>query len=715
MPISHWLQNRKIQAVLIMVLTSIVLVATESQIGLTWDEDIYSRASELYTTWLGQLFTQPAAALSKAGIDRSWEFNHEHPPLGKIWSGIVWQGARFIFNDLTAHRLGNMILVSVLVVLLYLLIAESYGLAAGFAAAAALLTMPRFFMHSHLAALDMPVACAVVFVTFLYWRTKDNPSWKWTLILGLVWGLALSTKFYAGFLPAALFLWALIFRRKLKLLVRIVVMTLIGIPFSFAIWPWIYPDIPGRVWNFLEWQFHEHPSIAQWYLGELYMPPPWHYTFVVTWAIIPLTLTVLYLIGIVRAGRKWREADSLGGILVISALFPLLAMAIGRAKLYDQERIFMPVFPFLAALAGVGFGWLAIGIRRAADRLQKPRWAVPATVLAVVLAFLPQSISMVRLYPYLLSYYSENVGGLPGANRMGMETTYWCESYAAAIPYLNEHAQPGDMIWVDPHSQNVMVYYQVHGQLRNDVKIAYSPVYPTWPFVYDEYGPPTVATYRSSDFIVLQYRQTLMGSTRDNPDRDHYSPHPDFQWVSEHEPVYQLSHDDVPIMEIYSNPQDQASELGQVFKSEAGNFTVQVPAYLEFAETTHDVDSGNPGTGMLSVHIYQSGSYTIHYFDLPTELVADPNASRALLDGIRDLWLRDFKGTLIEERAISLGDHPGREAFVEVKPKNQPNKIKIRYYLVQNRIYLIWASIPKDGMFTAEMEAFLQSFALLED
>ena len=88
-----------------------------------------------------------------------------------------------------------------------------------------------------------------------------------------------------------------------------------------------------------------------------------------------------------------------------------------------------------------------------------------------MLAFLPQSISIAKLYPHLLSYYSANVGGLRGAKRLGMETTYWCESYADAIPYLNEHAKPGDMIWVDPLSQNVMVYYQVNGKLRGTVEV----------------------------------------------------------------------------------------------------------------------------------------------------------------------------------------------------------------------------------------------------
>jgi len=119
MAIPRWLQNRKIQALLIMVLTLILLVATEPRIGLTWDEDIYMRASEIYTSWFGKLVTRPAAALTKYGIDESWSFNSEHPPLDKIWSGIVWSGARFFFNDQTAHRLGNMILVSLMVGLLY--------------------------------------------------------------------------------------------------------------------------------------------------------------------------------------------------------------------------------------------------------------------------------------------------------------------------------------------------------------------------------------------------------------------------------------------------------------------------------------------------------------------------------------------------------------------------------------------------------------------
>jgi hypothetical protein len=314
------------------------------------------------------------------------------------------------------------------------------------------------------------------------------------------------------------------------------------------------------------------------------------------------------------------------------------------------------------------------------------------------------------------------VGGIPGAARLGLETTYWCETYSAALPYLNEHAKPGDMIWVDPLSQNVMVYYQVQDRLRSDVKISYIA---EWPFVYPEYGPPTMATYTTSDFIVLQYRQTLMGSTPANPDRHFYSPHPDAEWISARKPLYQLIQDGVPIMEIYSGLPAQGfkSELGQAavpvpadwraFESEAGNFTVQAPPNRDFAETTQKVD-------IASVHVFESfseedGSYAIFYLDLPAEWVADPNVSQGLLNSTRDGWLNIFQGTLIEERDVSLGDHPGGEAIITANINDLPVKFKIRYYLVQNRYYQIMVGIPKDRAFPVDMDAFLQSFALLKE
>jgi 4-amino-4-deoxy-L-arabinose transferase-like glycosyltransferase len=730
MSIPNWMKNRNVHAVLIMVLVLILLVATEGQIGLTWDEPDYIIASEAYNAWFGDVVADPGGALSTAGIEESWSVNHEHPPLDKIYSGFVWAAARHVFDDLTAHRMGNMILAAVTAGLLYLLLAESFSWAAGLAAVAALLTLPRFFFHAHLAALDVPAACAIFIVTFLFWKTKDDPSRKWTVVLGLAWGLAFATKINAVFLPPALFLWALLFRREGRMFERIILMGIIGVLFSFAVWPWLYPEFPARALDYLAWITTEHWKIGQWYLGQMYMPPPWHLPFVITWAVVPLTLTALYWIGIVRALVKRFEADGLGILLIINAVVPLLALTTGGSMVYDNDRLFMPAFPFLAALAGAGFGWILTGIRRAAERVQQPRLAAPAGVLAALLFFLPQTLSLVRLYPHLLSYYSETVGGLPGATRMGLETTYWCETYASAIPFLNENAGPGDMVWVDPWSHNVMIYYQVHGLLRDDIQIAFPPFSP--PSFFSEYGPQTFADPEQSNWIVVQYRQTTIGSTPEYPGRDSYIPHPDSEWLAGHEPEFRLEYDGLPIMEIYANEppvpeepepgggdgEEEADPLAYtvedgLFTAETGNFTLQVPPGLEFSATSFPV----AGAG-LTVHRFSglgegSVQYNIVYFDYPGGSSSDPDAAKGILTGMRDGWLGEIQGTLVEDHPISLGEYPGMEGIAETDIEGRPMKIKYVHYMVGSRCYQISVWIPKDGEFTEEMEAFLDSFAVL--
>ena len=145
-------------ALLLAAFTILLLGVTAHNIGLTWDEPIYMEASENPVAWLGELFTRPQYAFSDECIQEYWRLNHEHVPFDKVWSGLIWSGARHLFDDITAHRLGNIILCGGLVALLYLMLAPAYGRDAGLAAAGALLTMPRFFFHSHLAALDVPTA-----------------------------------------------------------------------------------------------------------------------------------------------------------------------------------------------------------------------------------------------------------------------------------------------------------------------------------------------------------------------------------------------------------------------------------------------------------------------------------------------------------------------------------------------------------------------------
>ena len=198
-------------AVLLGALAIALLTATAPHIGLTWDEPAYISASESYVAWFWRLITWPRYALSAQGIEEHWTANHEHPPLDKVWCGLVWSVARFLFDDLTARRLGNIILAGALVALLYHLVAKEIRRTAGLATVGALLTMPRFFLHAHLAALDVPAAFVVFGTVFAFWRTRERRALSWDVWMGIIWGLAMATKINAIFVPLTLLVWTLIF------------------------------------------------------------------------------------------------------------------------------------------------------------------------------------------------------------------------------------------------------------------------------------------------------------------------------------------------------------------------------------------------------------------------------------------------------------------------------------------------------------------------
>lgn len=527
-------------SILISIFVFILLLATAPNIGLTWDEPAYIAASESYMDWFGFVFENSEQAFTQKAVDYSWIINKEHPPLDKIWSGIVWSVARNFTSDLVAHRMGNMILVAVLTGLLYLLIYDSYGQIAGLAAVASLLTMPRFFFHAHLSALDVPAAVSTFIVTFVFWKTLDKTHWGWSLLLGLIWGLALATKINAVFVPLIFGLWLLIFRREIRLFIRLFIMGIVSIPVFIAVWPWLYFQTFERLKEYIAFVTTDHWEIGQYYFGEFFMPPPWHFGFVMLWAVLPLGLTILYFIGIISAGIS-RQDKGLSWLLFLSALTPILAIATGKSMVYDNERLIMVSFPFLAGLCGIGFGWLVSRFKQFSLRWNSPLVSRSGIFVIVLIAFAPQLITMIRLYPHLLSYYGEGVGGLSGATKLGLETTYWCETYNIALPILNEQAQPGDLVWVDPWSHDVMIYYQTQGLLRDDVLIL-APS-PTTSILGPDAPTPLAMPMETADWYVFQHRQSMLGFDGEN--------NPILNILKQKTVVYEYSFDGVPIFTLY--------------------------------------------------------------------------------------------------------------------------------------------------------------------
>jgi hypothetical protein len=534
-------------AVVVGVLTATLLIATAGDIGITWDEPAYIAASGSYNAWFHQLIFGPHGVLNQSVVDHAWIVNSEHPPLDKTVSGLVWLAARHIFDDLLAHRLTNILLISITVAMLYQMMALELGQVAGWATVAALLLMPRFFFHAHLASLDVPAACMIVIVTYVFWQTKESARFRHTLLLAVVFGLAIATKVNAAFVLPTLFLWVLLFRRKSYLVIRLLLAGVLGIFVFIGIWPWLYYDTVNRFRDYLDFFLVYHKRIGQFFQGRTQTPAPWYFPFVITWAVIPLGTTILYFLGILRGFFRRRDR-AFCAMLALNALVPLLVLASGKSLVYDDDRLFMPTFPFLAALAGMGFSWLVVLLKAFFQRLRRPGFAVALSAAAAIGFLITPILGIVTFYPHYLSYYSESVGGLPGATKLGLETTYWAESFKEAVDYINRNAKPGDSVWVEPATYDILVYDQLHGILRDDVTIAIT--YDTDPqtvFGKDVPFPKVAVPYTQATFVIVEYRQTFLYDANGQPTDV-------LQWMSGLKPVYRVERQGVPILDIYHNP-----------------------------------------------------------------------------------------------------------------------------------------------------------------
>jgi hypothetical protein len=119
--------------------------------------------------------------------------------------------------------------------------------------------------------------------------------------------------------------------------------------------------------------------------------------------------------------------------LLAGSIATFLVLFSTGVAVYDGERLFLVTFPLWAILIGLGF--------RDTWRWAGQRIALRITLLALLAG---QGYGVVALHPFGLSYYNVLVGGLPGAERLGLELTYWGDAVdGVLLDQLASSAQRG--------------------------------------------------------------------------------------------------------------------------------------------------------------------------------------------------------------------------------------------------------------------------------
>jgi len=405
---------------------SLVLVGMVQE-GMGWDEPEQIHAGASYTYW----FTDGTDRLSDTTIRQFWTWDPAHPPLGKLFMGLMVRLVGGMLGTVSAARIASAVALGATIALLAAWSERELGARAALLAGVSLLFFPRVFGAAHFASLEAPMMFAWLLTVVTFERAlRTSPASRGlraafspaALLAGLAFGLALLTKLNALFLPFVLWPWALA-RYRRRALGPILASLVLGPLLFVAGWPWLYHDTVGRTLGYLLEKVGR-PVLPVYYLGRLCMSgyPPWHYPLVMLAVTVPVGLLAAAVFGTVTALKR-RPRSVTAELSLVNLAGILLVAALPWSPKYNGVRLFLPAFPFLAVLTAVGleriWNWVSA---RAGPWRRRGRALLIAGLLC-------QGFGLVWTWPFTLTYYSAVVGGRWGAQRLGFETMYWGEAF----------------------------------------------------------------------------------------------------------------------------------------------------------------------------------------------------------------------------------------------------------------------------------------------
>jgi len=364
-----------------------------------------------------------------------------HPPVSDILSSIfnrVLFGHLKIVNDVDSYRVYGILLAAILVGVVYYWIGGIYGGFSGLIAAASLALYPLFWAESHFnTEKDVPETAYFFFFVYSFYRGFTQKKWKWILASGIFVGLALGTKFNVLFVVFIIVPWLLmylkgkIFRKEnLKLLLISLLAVLIGIVIFYGTWPFLWQDLGGGT-----------QKVFGFYKGIGTSSSLGINTYPLIWIAIttPLVILSLFLVGLIKIVVNFRiDRKLLGFILILVFAGPVVRVVLPGKNIYGGIRQIMEYIPFMAAVAGIGAGYVIQGLKTKKS----------LGYFLILFGFLSLSTTLIRIHPNENVFFNVLIGGLKGAKEKNI--TSWGNTfggaYRQAFAWVNENVEEGSSL-----------------------------------------------------------------------------------------------------------------------------------------------------------------------------------------------------------------------------------------------------------------------------
>jgi len=464
---------------------------TSRDYAMVWDEGHTVRRERTLADWFSRVAAGGPArskAFSRAALESSWPFSREEPdghtPFYALLGLVGWWSSHRWVDPLTAYRFGPMVLASFTIGVVYLHLAGRRGRIAGLVGAGSMALLPHLFSLSHYAHYDMPVTCLWLITQIAFLNSLRSRRWR--LLMGLAFGLAVGTKFTGIFAIVPPLLWV-VFREWLPRIrfapalvgdeaesqsshfrgtSALFVAGFVAALTLYAIHPPWWSDPVAGVSRFVASNLTRAQTkpIPTMYLGEFYaFALPWHNTLVLNAVSVPVLTLLLGLSGVVAiVGRRSRDPE--GWLWIFSWATLMIVRALPMTPGQDGVRLFLPSIASLCILAGIG---AQAFVSRGKTWIGK---MLGGLLIAGCLA--EPLIGIYELYPFTLSYYNKAIGGLPGAERVGFELTYYWDTMGQEFfGRVREQRKKRALELRFPSTLVNIAFLREWGDLPGDVKV----------------------------------------------------------------------------------------------------------------------------------------------------------------------------------------------------------------------------------------------------
>jgi 4-amino-4-deoxy-L-arabinose transferase-like glycosyltransferase len=456
-------------------------VGTQS---LTYDEPVHIIAgldawrAHRFSDWndqppLGRLLLTAPLLLSPP---ERWQLEDRGPAGANYWSILVRPDPIGLARRTRAVNIGLGLLLAALV---WFTARRLFSVASANVALAVFACSPALVAHFSLATVDglATLTCFASAVTVMRWRC--TPSWRWTVVVGLVLGAFLAAKFSAP--PLVLVALAIMVAGKTRdgwparvakaFTAAIVALMIVWGTYAWHVGPVTFrngslagpyargntvivpvtsaftwtvplpaPEFIAALGGVVQHGVRGQPAAL---LGDVKASGGWHRYFPIVvllkWPATQWSLSAVGMVFVVI--RRTRSARELAVLMVFPAVFFASAMA---TNLNIGDRYVLPVYPFLLLLSAAA--WHAVHDRAAGRAL-----------IAVLVVW--QAVDVARYAPDYLSYFNAWVPPASSYTLLSDSNLDWGQGLLALAGY--ERAHPATTPWlayfggVDPASYGI--------------------------------------------------------------------------------------------------------------------------------------------------------------------------------------------------------------------------------------------------------------------